>query len=639
MSLYWKLTAVIVPVVLGVFLLLALYVMGDSSSRYLSEQLTIGNRNDANQTALCMNQTNPDLATLTRILDAKADLGGYKSIKLLNPAADQPPIFQKQNASDRSDYPAFLKSVFPIDSQPGRAKIEPGFLQVGTVEVEQYDDIAYDELWKTARNLIASLTIATMIAGLIGFFMLRSVLAPLKSVVAQAKAIGERRFITLDEPSTTEFAAVARAMNELAHRVRDMLDKESQRLIRQREASDVERLTGLLMREPFMNRLGAKLESEDADASGTVALLRLGDLARLNQRFGRDTMDAVLKDIGSVINRLNITQPEWISGRLNGSDFCLIAPTSNEPKATADALQRIVSEVLASHQMQEAAPLPTSCITYAAGDSVGSLMSALDGALAMSDKQGNSDVVVANKEGGSTVPPREQSNHWRAQLLTAIAEKQLLTVTFPVRNPDRSLMHHEGMLRLRINGQLRNAGEFMPWVHRFELGRDIDQAATLLALENIRKTKEPSCANLTGLSVADHHFVGWLESTLRKHQDDASKLSIEISESNAYTQTDNFKRLAQCAHRYGAQVGIEHMGYRITDIGKLSDLGMDYMKIDGLFTRDVDTNPGNAALLRTYISISQSLGVPCIAEGVHSDEQLAAVFELGVAGACGRAVT
>jgi EAL domain-containing protein (putative c-di-GMP-specific phosphodiesterase class I) len=80
------------------------------------------------------------------------------------------------------------------------------------------------------------------------------------------------------------------------------------------------------------------------------------------------------------------------------------------------------------------------------------------------------------------------------------------------------------------------------------------------------------------------------------------------------------------------------MGYRISDIGKLGDLGMDYIKIDSLFTRDVDTNPGNAALLRTYISIAQSLGLPCIAEGISNSAELAAVTELGVAGVCGRGV-
>ena len=80
------------------------------------------------------------------------------------------------------------------------------------------------------------------------------------------------------------------------------------------------------------------------------------------------------------------------------------------------------------------------------------------------------------------------------------------------------------------------------------------------------------------------------------------------------------------------------MGYRISDIVKLGDLGMDYIKMDSLFSRDINNSPGNAALMRTYINIAQSLGLPCIAEVINSADALSAVFELCVSGACGQGV-
>lgn len=638
MSLYWKLISVIAPLVILIFLPVTLYIMGTNSSRYLAEQLSAENTNDANRTAKHLTQLDLPPAELETYLKSIGDQGLYRSVKLLSPVPDVAPLFLYESPVNDISYPSFLKALFPIESQPGRAQIAPNFRQVGTLEIQRHDDLAYSELWKTARNLFSALAIATTIAGLLGHFMMRSVLAPLKSVVAQAQAIGERRFTALEEPSTTEFAAVTRAMNELARRVQGMLETESRRLIRQRETSDVEQGTGLLMREPFMDRLSAKLESEDADASGTLALLRLGDLARLNQRFGRQTMDKVLKDIGSAIKRLDISQPDWVAGRLNGSDFCVIAPKETDPKNTAETLQRIVREVLNVNDMADLAVLPASSISYAAGDTIGSIMTALDGALAMSDEQGQSEVAVASKEGGSAVPYREQGKQWRAQLMAAIAEQQLLTVTFPVRTPEGDVIHQESMLRIRVNGQLRSAGEFMPWVHRLDMSREIDRAATGLALENIDRVAEHTCANLTASAVGDDQFTTWLEQCLVKHKPAATRLSLEIGEAAAFAHPQQFQKLVQCAHAFGVMVGIEHMGYRISDIGKLGDLGMDYIKIDSLFTRNVNTNAGNAALVRTYISIAQSLGVPCIAEGINSEEELSAVFDLGVTGACGRGV-
>ena len=102
-------------------------------------------------------------------------------------------------------------------------------------------------------------------------------------------------------------------------------------------------------------------------------------------------MDTVLKEIGSTIKRLNISQPDWIAGRLNGSDFCLIAPRETEPKLTAETLQRVIREVLTNHGMTDQSSLPGSCVAYTSGETIGTLMSAIDGALVMSDERGFAD--------------------------------------------------------------------------------------------------------------------------------------------------------------------------------------------------------------------------------------------------------
>ena len=129
-----------------------------------------------------------------------------------------------------------------------------------------------------------------------------------------------------------------------------------------------------------------------------------------------------------------------------------------------------------------------------------------------------------------------------------------------------------------------------------------------------------------------------LEQFLQRHQTAAGQLSIEVGEAAAFAHPSQFQDLVKRAHGLQVTVGIEHMGYRISDIGKLGDMGMDYIKVDSLFSRDLANNPGNAALLRTYVGIAQSLGVPCIAEGINNNAELQAVYELGASGACGRGV-
>ena len=125
----------------------------------------------------------------------------------------------------------------------------------------------------------------------------------------------------------------------------------------------------------------------------------------------------------------------------------MIAPKETDPKNTAETLQRIVREVLNENDMADLAVLPASSISYSAGDTIGSLMTALDGALAMSDEQGQSEVAVASKEGGSAVPSREQGKQWRAQLMARYCRAAIangyLSRTHPGRGCDPPGEHAE----------------------------------------------------------------------------------------------------------------------------------------------------------------------------------------------------
>ena len=119
-----------------------------------------------------------------------------------------------------------------------------------------------------------------------------------------------------------------------------------------------------------------------------------------------------------------------------------------------------------------------------------------------------------------------------------------------------------------------------------------------MAIEKIRETGQSTCANLTSAALLDGRFNTWLELFLKNHTEIAKKLNLEIGEATAFAQPDNFKRLVSVAHAAGVKIGIEHMGYRISDIGQLGDLGMDYIKMDSLFSRDINNSPGNAALMQ-----------------------------------------
>ena len=85
-------------------------------------------------------------------------------------------------------------------------------------------------------------------------------------------------------------------------------------------------------------------------------------------------------------------------------------------------------------------------------------------------------------------------------------------------------------------------------------------------------------------------------------------------------------------------MGIEHFGRQFSEIGRLHDLGLDYIKVDASFIRGIESNPGNQAFLKGLSSIAHGIGLQVIAEGVISQAELDALSNVGFDGATGPAI-
>ena len=85
-------------------------------------------------------------------------------------------------------------------------------------------------------------------------------------------------------------------------------------------------------------------------------------------------------------------------------------------------------------------------------------------------------------------------------------------------------------------------------------------------------------------------------------------------------------------------MGIEHFGRQFSEIGRLHDLGLDYLKIDASFIRGLEANVGNQSFLKGLTTIAHGIGMKVIAEGVANEAELAVLADVGFDGATGPGV-
>lgn len=606
-----------------------------TARHYLEQQLAIKNNDNAASLALSMSQMQKDPVTVELQVAAVFDSGQYAAVRLIAP--DGKVMIEKASPPMAGDVPAWFVSLFPIASQPGQALVSAGWNQFGTIELISHSQFAYRELWEGGIKMLVWFLIGGLLMGLLGMQLLRRIKRPLDAVVGQAQAISERRFISIPVPLTPELKSVASAMNAMVVRLKAIFAEEAARLELVRREATLDSLTGLANRAFFLNQLEAALSDDDAAPNGSLLMLRVADLAGINKRAGRETADELLRRIGSALGNIVSGKHGAAAARLNGADFALLLPGIQDPAEIAEQLLQLLRDLSSAGLIDGERIGHLASGSYEHGQGIGNLLSHIDAALAAAENQ--SGLAWCRAEIGCEQHATSNAD-WKKLLESAIDMNRLRLIEFPVAGNAGQLLHLECPLRLQAsqNGEWLTAGSFMPMASRLSMTTELDLAAARLALERIAQGAPAVAVNLSGESILIPNFRDSLQSLIAAHKDLAPRLWLEVSEIGAFQHFAEFQAFCNALRPFGCRLGIEHFGRQFSEIGRLHDIGLDYLKVDGSFIRAINQQTGNQAFLKGLCSIAHNIGLTVIAEGVQTPDELAILPELGFDGATGPAV-
>ncbi len=607
-----------------------------SARAYLESQLSIKNTDNATALALSLSQSNPDEVTVELVVSSLFDGGHYELVRVANPQGKT--VSERVGSDADLGAPSWFAQLLPIHAQAGQAQISSGWKQFGTVTLVSQSRFAYAALWKSAKEMVLALSLAGLAGGYMATLVLRRLRRPLNAVIDQAQAITERRFVTMDEPSVPELKKLANAMNVTVARLKTMFDDEAKRLEGVRREANCDTLTGLANRSNFMSRLRDTVQAEHS-AGGAVFIARVANLAAVNLSLGRKDTDELLRAFGRGLVSVSERYPEALAARLNGADFAMLVPALSSPQEVADELFQALTNEAAAY-LPDRPSTWLGCGHFPPGVEMDTILAQVDMALAAVEAAGPSGLKVVDLHVDDDTP--KSTEEWSKLIQRALSQKWVRLVSFPVMSLDGKLVHRECPLRLMFDerGEWQPAGKFLPVAERLKLTPQLDLAAVALGLDELEaKPKLTGLAiNLSASSIHLPEFRADLQRLL-KRRSGTQRLWLEVAESGALSHFDAFKALCVDLRGVGCKLGLEHFGRQFSEIGRLHDLGLDYLKVDGSFVRGLDGNAGNQAFLKGLSTIAHSIGLKVIAEGVTNLAELQALGPLGFDGATGPAVS
>ena len=204
-------------------------------------------------------------------------------------------------------------------------------------------------------------------------------------------------------------------------------------------------------------------------------------------------------------------------------------------------------------------------------------------------------------------------------------------------SPQGTGLHYEILVRLRErNGDLISPGGFLPVAEAFGFMGEIDQwviRSTLRTLADNPAWLENTtkCAiNLAGTSLSNPELIAFIDHELKASGVPAGRISFEITETEQIGDRAAAVQQVRAMRELGCSVSLDDFGTGLATFDYLRSFDVDFVKIDGVFVRDLLANRHDQSMVRAICEVARSMGLRTIAEFVEGEDLIEALRQLGV---------
>ncbi len=204
-----------------------------------------------------------------------------------------------------------------------------------------------------------------------------------------------------------------------------------------------------------------------------------------------------------------------------------------------------------------------------------------------------------------------------------------------VKFKDHELHHYELLARPPENFGKKNIFEVVQFIEEIGMNNQFDFSMCSLAAEfinkNIKMNNYVSLAvNFSGASIQDPNFVKEVLAKLKGFQGMERWLAIEITESSKILDLDAAAKSINELRKKDYIVCLDDFGAGASGYQYLRELEVDFVKIDGIYVRDLETDETNQAFVKSMVQLCKDLKIQTIAEFVENEVQERMLKNMGV---------
>lgn len=403
-------------------------------------------------------------------------------------------------------------------------------------------------------------------------------------------------------------------------------------------AANHDPLTGLPNRILFQQKVDEAIAAAELDGTAFgVLLLDVDDFKQINDTIGHDAGDALLCTLAQRIRET--LRPEDMISRLGGDEFAvLLAGIEREEQviSAGDAVLEKLREPWfhGSRMLDCSASVGASIFPVQAGDRAELLKNA-DVALYAAKGAGRSNLKLFR-------PDMRHAMQRRLSMLSlardALAHQRIVPFYQPkVDLRTGAAAGFEALLRWRHPTRgVQSPATIAAAFEEVNLASAISEQMIAAVIADLRRWREEGVApghvalNASAAEFRRGDFADKLLEHLHLANLPPQMIQIEVTESvflgrGAESVAQALKLLSSA----GIGIALDDFGTGYASLSHLKQFPVDFIKIDRSFVRDIEDDPGDAAIVDAVVNLGRSLGIHIVGEGVENERQHGFLTALG----------
>ncbi|SIN27337.1 putative bifunctional diguanylate cyclase/phosphodiesterase [Micromonospora cremea] len=392
-------------------------------------------------------------------------------------------------------------------------------------------------------------------------------------------------------------------------------------------------LTGLANRRHLLDEGTEQLSGRHADGVTALVLIDLNHFKEVNDTLGHAAGDQVLVQVAERLR--GAAQGGDLVARLGGDEFAVLLRGLPAPAVAghrAETLLAALHEPFELGGMRISVEASGGISVAPASGGMTELLRRADVAMYQAKRAGQRISTYASTRdtadlgrltlGGEL--PRAVADHEFVVNFQPIVDLGTGEVTSAEALARWHHPHHGMIDPLRFLEAVERSGLLPAFAEAI-----LDQALIAAAGWRDAGFDVPVAVNVSPRSLLDARFPGSVLARLRAHDLPPDRLVLELTETLTLSQLDVVDRVLSRLRDEGVRLALDDFGTGYSSLSLLSRIPVHELKIDRSFVTTMESSAEAAAVIRSTLDLGRSLNLDVVAEGVESEPQRRALWELG----------